>query len=85
MGKMRAEVGTGLVWVAIDETTDAAGKFLANVLVGKLEKDAPSLSHLLASKELPVTNHATIVRLMQDCFRKINGSFNIKYNIKKSY
>ena len=63
-------MGIEPVWIAIDETTDACGRFIANVLTGKLDKKQPSLSHLIASRQLTATNHATIARLVQDSFRK---------------
>lgn len=71
MDNVRQAIGEGPVWVSVDETTDACGRFIANVLVGSLSKDEASKSHLLASKQLEKTNHSTILQLMLDSFRKL--------------
>ena len=70
LDRIRGDIGEAYVWIAVDETTDACGRFTANVIVGKLDKDSPSEGHLIASKQLEATNHATIVRVLQDSFRE---------------
>jgi hypothetical protein len=56
------------VWIAVDETTDATGRPIGNVLVGALRKDDPSKAHLIMSRELQSTNNTTITRLVLDSF-----------------
>ena len=70
MEDIRSEMADDPIWMQVDETTDASGKFIANVIVGSLRKDGSSKSHLLASKELTATNSASITQMVLDCFRK---------------
>ena len=70
MNGIREDIGNQKIWLAIDETTDACGRYTANVLVGALNSDAPSESHLIASKILAATNNSTITQLVLDTLSK---------------
>lgn len=63
-------MGTNPIWLSVDETTDACGRYIANVLIGSLKKDEPSKSHLICSKQLEKTNNATVTKLVLDSLRK---------------
>jgi len=39
MNKIRSYVTDKKIWVSIDETTDCEGRYIANVVVGILEKN----------------------------------------------
>ena len=58
------------VWIAIDETTDAEGRYIANLLVGALKKHTSSKAHLLMSRKLEFTNNTTITQQVLDAFSK---------------
>lgn len=64
--RVRAEIADSNVWVQVDETTDSVGRYIANVLVGAMKPDDVCKPHLLVSRELPSTNHATVSRLVND-------------------
>lgn len=49
--------------MSIDETTDATGRFIANVIIRTLEIDKAGQIFLLHSEELEKTNHSTIFKL----------------------
>lgn len=69
MGTIRKEVSTSRIWLGVDETTDCRGRFIVNVLIGKLdgkERDP----HLIMSREIQVTNNVTITQLVMDALRK---------------
>ncbi|XP_050531050.1 uncharacterized protein LOC126899859 [Daktulosphaira vitifoliae] len=51
------------VWVSIDETSDAEGRFIANVIIGTLTIDEPGCIYLLNSEELEKVNHSSIFKL----------------------
>jgi hypothetical protein len=51
------------IWVSIDETTDVAGRYVANVIIGTLEIDSPGKIFLLNSEVLDKAIYATINRL----------------------
>ena len=52
------------MWISMDETTDAIGQYIiAHLEVGILSKDQITKLHLLFSKQLEVTNNATVHRL----------------------
>jgi hypothetical protein len=42
------------------------GRFVANLIVGKLDPEAPSKSFLIFSKVLEHTNHSTVARFVND-------------------
>lgn len=63
---IRAEIGTSNIWAAVDETTDANGRSIANMIVGKLDSNEPGLSHLLCCKPLDRTNSNTMSRFVND-------------------
>jgi hypothetical protein len=47
---IREEIGDSYIWVAVEETIDAFGRFVANLIVGKLDPEAPSRSFLIFPK-----------------------------------
>ena len=57
-------------WLQVDETQDAAGRYVGNVLVGQLSHLEPTRQFLIASKVLTAGNHATICNLVNDSLRK---------------
>lgn len=66
--KIRADIGDEYIWFVVDETTDAVGRYVANILVGKLTVTEYGAPHLLASKVLERTNNSTIARFVNDSF-----------------
>ncbi|ODM91112.1 hypothetical protein Ocin01_15570 [Orchesella cincta] len=66
IGKIRSGIGEPPIWLSIDETTDKTSRYVANVVIGALNKDEPSKPHLLMSRELAVTNNSTISQLVLD-------------------
>jgi hypothetical protein len=54
------------MWVAVDETTDSVGHFIANLVAGKLDIEVPSNPYLICSKVLHHTNHSTVARFVND-------------------
>lgn len=66
LNKIRDNIKTGTVWVSIDETTDVEGRYIANIIVGKLCSDTPSTPFLLNCEVLEKCNHATISRFFND-------------------
>ncbi|GBP97454.1 hypothetical protein EVAR_101206_1 [Eumeta japonica] len=74
LSEIRADLSNNLLWISADETTDSCGRYMANLIVGKLSKD-PSTPHLVACKVLK-TNHSTIARFINDSIRKVRGKLN---------
>lgn len=64
LAKIREVLRDARVWVSVDETTDSAGRYIANVIVGELCLDKPGATYLLTCEQLPVTNSATIAQLI---------------------
>jgi Protein of unknown function (DUF 659) len=62
-------IGDSSIYVVVDETTDACGRYVANLLVGKLSEDEAGTPFLLTSKVLERTNHSTIARFVNDSLR----------------
>jgi hypothetical protein len=63
---IREERGDSYIWVAVDGTTDALGRFVANLIIGKLDPEAPCRSFLTFSKVLKHMNHSTVARFVND-------------------
>ncbi|GBP31961.1 hypothetical protein EVAR_18500_1 [Eumeta japonica] len=70
LSEIRADLSNNLLWISADETTDSCGRYMANLIVGKLSKD-PSTPHLVACKVLEKTNHSTIARFINDSIRTL--------------
>lgn len=62
LAKIRTEIGDNYVWVSVDETTDASGRYVANFVVGSLKPDEASRPILLNTEALDKVNHSTIAR-----------------------
>lgn len=71
LNEIRQDIGENLIWISADETTDACGRYIANLIVGKLSQ-APSRPYLIACKELDKTNHSTIARFVN---HSLNSTF----------
>nr|CAD7438991.1 unnamed protein product [Timema bartmani] len=67
--KMKEDIGDSYFWASVDETTDRCGRYIANIVVGKLDSTGPSSPHLIASRVLEVTNSSTIARVVRDSLR----------------
>ncbi|KAL4083120.1 hypothetical protein QTP88_028450 [Uroleucon formosanum] len=52
------------LWVSIDETTDANGHYVANVIIGTLEVGNIGKMFLLNSEVLEKNNHSTIAKVL---------------------
>lgn len=61
--QIRNEIGNNYIYVSVDETTNANGDQIANVIVGKLD-NTPSRPYVIASKCLQQTNNETITNLI---------------------
>jgi hypothetical protein len=59
------------VWASVDETTDSCGRFIANLIVGKLDSRKFFPPHLVAVKVLEKTNHSTVARFVNDSLSKL--------------
>ncbi|CAH1983628.1 unnamed protein product [Acanthoscelides obtectus] len=54
------------IYIHVDETTDAYGRYVANILVGILSESTPPVSYLINSAALEKTNHSTVARFIND-------------------
>uniref|UniRef100_A0A2S2Q5L2 CGG triplet repeat-binding protein 1 n=1 Tax=Sipha flava TaxID=143950 RepID=A0A2S2Q5L2_9HEMI len=63
MEKIRQRVFDRKIWVSLDETTDAEGRYIANVIIGSLEEDTAGPIFLLNTEALEKTNHSTVSKL----------------------
>ncbi|XP_068081700.1 uncharacterized protein [Anabrus simplex] len=72
----REDIGSHPIWLSTDETTDSCGRYMANVIIGKLSASKPGKGHLILCRELDVTNHGTIVRTVQAALRLLWPTFS---------
>lgn len=66
IGEIRNKVAEKKIWVSIDETTDAEGRYIASVMIGTLLTDRPGEIFLLNVEQLEKANHSTICTLFED-------------------
>ncbi len=64
------------IWVSVDETTDAVGRYVANVLAGKLNSEEYSKPYLINSRFLDKTNSDAIARLVNDSIKSLWPNFD---------
>jgi hypothetical protein len=67
INNIRQQIQNHYVYFVVDETTDSGGRYIANLLVGRLSEGGPSKSYLIACKQLEKTNHVTILRFVNEC------------------
>lgn len=41
MDELRSDIGENYIWLAVDETTDSCGRYIANAVVGKMTSENP--------------------------------------------
>lgn len=63
---IRTAVGQHKIWVSVDETCDARGRSVANVVVGIMMTGSPGRAYLLHSEETDAATDAPTVRRMFD-------------------
>ena len=68
LNKLRDQLKESKIWISTDETTDAFGRYVANVIVGDLSQDGPSQPNLLYTTFLKKTNNVTITQTLTDAF-----------------
>ncbi|CAN7989403.1 unnamed protein product, partial [Ixodes hexagonus] len=70
--KYSNELGDSCIWVSVDETTDATGRFVTHLVVGKLVADERTTPFLVCSKTLERTNGETVAYF-------VNASLKVLY------
>lgn len=64
--KIRADIGDSYIWIGVDETMDAVGRYIANLIVSKLDSENPAKAYLIYCKPLEQTNHSTVALFIND-------------------
>ncbi|PSN41310.1 hypothetical protein C0J52_20237 [Blattella germanica] len=57
------------LWLSIDETTDCDGRYIANIIVGALNKEQKTIPYLLNVCELLTTNNVTVTQCVMDSLK----------------
>ena len=76
MDEIRTNLKDFRIWVGVDETTDAAGRYVANVLFAKLEGEKYNAPYLVTSTFLEKTDAAAIARLVNRTLQNFWSQFN---------
>ena len=71
MARIRIELGNGYVWASVDESTDRLGRYVANLLVGRLDSSKFYAPFLVSVKMLEATNHSTVARFVSEGLSKL--------------
>uniref|UniRef100_UPI00358E2E52 transcription factor 19 isoform X1 n=1 Tax=Myxine glutinosa TaxID=7769 RepID=UPI00358E2E52 len=72
---IRADLGQQPIWLSVDETTDSAGRYVANIIAGRLSKEGYFRPHLVQCMFLEKTNSGEIVRAVNDTLRYLWPDF----------
>lgn len=75
---IKNSVKNHFLWISIDETTDATGRYVANVIIGILDSEELNAKrkYLLNTAVLHKANHSTIARLFNDSIKILGESFD---------
>lgn len=71
MSEIKKEIDDGFYWMSVDETTDKAGRFIANMLVGKLDGQKWNPPALISVKVLENVDSNAIARFVNDSIGKM--------------
>jgi hypothetical protein len=63
MQKIREYISDHKIWISIEETIDAEGQFIANVIIGTLETEKSGKIFLLNTEELEKANFSAVSKL----------------------
>ena len=64
--KIQTCIGSSPIWISVDETTDACGRYITNFIVGALSPTQSSTPFLLNTEALSAANHSTIAKFVVD-------------------
>ena len=64
------------LWLGVDETIDAKGRYVANVIIGKLNNEGFHQPYLVNCTFLEKANTSTISRLVSDTLRSLWPDFD---------
>lgn len=76
--KMQNDLNNERIWVSIDETTNTAGRFIANVVVGAMKKETSTKAYLLEVRQLEKANHSAVSQLFTESL-KLLWNQELKY------
>lgn len=70
LSEIRRDIGDSNIWLTVDEATDPLGRYIANIVVGKLDENKENCKgHLIHVAQLEKTNSSTIVQAVQEALR----------------
>lgn len=75
MKEIRSSLEGFPIWIGVDETTDACGRYVANVIIGKLDKESYHSPFLVRCAFLENPDSSCISRLVNDTIRFLWPSF----------
>ena len=74
--EIRRDLENSPLWLGTDETTDSQGRYVVNVVAGKLDAVEYHSPYLVECTFLEKTDAATIARVVMDTLRSINPNFD---------
>lgn len=72
LSRIKTDLKDSYLWISFDETTDSLGRYIANLIVGKLDPESPSKPHLIYTKELSRTNQETVAHFVNNGLKILN-------------
>lgn len=80
MHQIRTELANARIYVSVDESSDANGRQIGNVMVGALLKEKISTPHIISSFWLDEVNNVTISTLIKIALEKLWGNDHNKHD-----
>ncbi|KAJ4430864.1 hypothetical protein ANN_19455 [Periplaneta americana] len=81
LASIREDIGDSYIWVSVDETSDPMDRYIANMVVGKLSPDGPSIPHLVCVKELSKVNSQAIAYFVN---KGLQSLYSDTFHIRRS-
>lgn len=81
MNKIKKKIGQHFIYIVVYETTDTRGLYIANLLVGVMNKNFSGKLCLLTSKQLEKTNNETITRFINDFLKLLWTNVGMKRRV----
>lgn len=74
--EIKRDLGDSSLWFGTDETTDSQGRYVVNVIAGKMDPTQYHSPYLVECSFVEKADAATVARLVMDTLRFINPNFH---------
>ena len=77
---IKHKIGNHSIYFVVDETRDACGRYIANMLIEVLSDSDPPVSYLVHTAALDKTDHSTVAHFVNDSLTLLYSPNSVKSN-----